>query len=122
VAADKVDRELTALFKEYDTLRTDLLMRVRNRFELLSLLVAGAAIMLAAGTFWLLLPFCLVLGGLWFYFGTAVIRFADRIVEIEARVNALVRSDDPPSPADPLPMQWETRRQGTWKRKRFPHW
>jgi hypothetical protein len=110
----KLDRELAALYKEYDTLRAEILARVRARFEVLGLLVAGATLILARKTHWLLIP--LVLGGglLWWYLGSAISRCAGRVAEIEARVNTLVRADADPAATDPPPMQWETGLRRSW--------
>lgn len=114
MAQGKLDRELAALFKEYDTLRAEVLARVRARFELLGVLVAGTTIVLSTRSFWLLVPFCFGIGGLWLYLGTAITRCAQRIVELEARINLVVRSDRELPATDPLPMQWETRQSGSW--------
>jgi hypothetical protein len=114
VAGERLDRELTALFKEYDTLRAEILVRVRARFELLGLFLAGAAVILSRKSHWLLWPFGLGIAVLWAYLGTAVSLCARRLVEIEARVNTLVRADADPAAGDPLPLQWETRLRGSW--------
>ena len=114
MAGGKLDRELAALYKEYDTIRSEVLVRVRARFELLGLLVAGITIVLSTRNLWLLVPFVVGLGGLWVYLGSAVSRCSRRLAEIEGRINTLVRADDDPVAADPLPMQWETRLQTSW--------
>lgn len=107
------DLELGALYKEYDTLRAEVLVRIRARFEILGLFVAGAAVLASLGEAWLLLPFGVGLIGLWLYLGFAVSRCSVRLAEIEGRVNSLVTGGSEPSTVPP-PMQWETRLRDSW--------
>ena len=82
------------LLREYDTLRTEILQRVRTRFELLAFLGVVAGLVAegdsTARLSWLA-PIALSLAaGVWLWLRQGILRCAGRIAAIETEVNERV--------------------------------
>lgn len=98
-------KRIDVLLKGYDTLRAEIIERIRIRFGLLTLTAA----LLAFVGFAPLEPFRLFFGvvgtlallALWLYYGVLLKDAADQVAELEGRVNALAGGE-------PL-LMWETR-------------
>lgn len=105
---DKVEVRL----REYDSLRSELLERIRGRYGLV------AAVLVAAG-FWadglqaqdgadlvslvgLAIISAVVIVGIWFYLGRAIAELSTAIADIEQSINAAIGIDA---------LSWETNRQ-----------
>jgi len=90
-----VGLQIDVLFKEYDTLRAEILSRTNNRFAITAFLGAVAAFfatrteLIAVVSIGGVVISLLVLGGIWFYLGELINKCAQRVKEIEARVNEL---------------------------------
>lgn len=104
--SDKV--KIDILMKEYETLRTELLQRINQRFACIGL--AGAV--LAYGFFkierntiasvLIVIIAISIVGVIWFHFGRRIHEIALRILEIEQRINSFL--------GDEL-LVWEIRRR-----------
>lgn len=102
------------LLREYDTLRTEILARVRTRFELLGFLAviatfAGSSNVSTPARALVVVAAVAVALVVWAWFASGIKRCAGRILEIESRVNALMGSEL---------LAWETRqpRDSWWRR------
>jgi hypothetical protein len=100
---------LNVLLKEYDTLRSEILARIGNRFALLSVVVAAVAFVgsqkvAIGGWRWGLLALAtVVISLIWVQLGRAIGRLSTRIAVIEGKVNEIT--------GDEL-LHWESDRQG----------
>ena len=110
-----MDQRLQILFKEYDALRAEILVRINNMFQILG--VAGTLTVLGLPWLWskgLTTPFWVSLGlmavllfGLWLLIHVEMARAAFRIREIEEAVNAIANAEL---------LRWESRwgRANSW--------
>lgn len=109
-----IDHRLTALFKEYDTLREEILLRVRTRFELLGFLAVAAGFLLSdagGGTRVALAAGAAIVGAaVWLWLRLAIARCAYHLATTERRINEMLGEEV---------LTWE-RAQSTrswWSRK-----
>ena len=108
--ANENDRSLdvNVLLREYDTLRAEILARVKSRFDMLIFTAPAATFIASQGQLSRNWRFAVVVGAaafllsLWFYFGSAINQCSVRIAEVEGMINELVGS--------PL-LQWESRQR-----------
>lgn len=113
---DNDDRRLAVdvLLREYDTLRTEILARVRTRFELLGFLAVITTIVASqevsgSTRAWLALSAGAVTLTVWGWFASGIKRCATRILRIEERVNAIMGE---------VLLAWETSQpRGSWWRR-----
>ena len=102
--------KLTILMKEYDTLRTEILQRSRQRFAFLGLIGAGAGYVLFKATslkeFQILgLTVAVVLMAcIWMQLGNIIVRCSNRLAEIEIQVNQIAGEDL---------LKWEHEKRGS---------
>ena len=83
------DFRVTVLLKEYDTLRAEILARIRSRYELLTVGLAGLGLLLARrhSNAALLIGLGGLVLGLHTYFGQTISKINDRLADLEAEVN-----------------------------------
>ena len=111
---DNEEFRVTVLLKEYDTLRAEILARIRSRFELLTVAVAGLAILLGRKHTPALLMLglcgglCGVVLALHTYFGSSIAKINTRLAAIERDVNR--RLDD-------KLLAWESSMSKNWLNK-----
>jgi len=88
--------------KEYDTLRAEILARIRSRFELLAVSFAALAVLVKvqSASAWLIIGLVGGVAVLHTYFGWSIARISDRVAAIEDEVNGRL--------ADEL-LRWESR-------------
>ncbi|HZQ28048.1 MAG TPA: hypothetical protein VFA94_10160 [Acidimicrobiales bacterium] len=93
---------VTVLMKEYDTLRAEILARIRSRFELLAVSFAALAVLVKvqSASAWLIIGLVGGVAVLHTYFGWSIARISDRVAAIEDEVNGRL--------ADEL-LRWESR-------------
>lgn len=86
---------VTALLKEYDTLRAEILARVRSRFELLTVALVGIgiAIELEPINWQLVIGLLVAVAGLHTYFGLTLSKINRRLAAVEQDVNARLGAD-----------------------------
>lgn len=112
---DSVDRlKVEVLLREYDTLRTEILARVRTRFELLGFLAiitafAGSRDSSTTVAVTVAAVALLIAIVVWIWFARGIKRCAVRILEIETKVNELLDDDL---------LRWESSlpRDSWWRR------
>ena len=103
--------KINILIKEYETLRTEILQRINQRFAFIGLsgAAAGYAFLKAGGQTYVIILILVmsisILAGLWFYYGRVIHRCSSRLSEIEQQINSLV--------GDKL-LVWETRRRSSF--------
>lgn len=103
------------LLREYDTLRTEILARVRNRFELLGFLAVVATVVASSdidsnARVWVAGLAAATALTVWAWFAGGIKRCAKRILVIEERVNSLMEDDSL--------LAWETMQpRGSWWRR-----
>ncbi|MGB6947255.1 MAG: hypothetical protein WBE37_32950 [Bryobacteraceae bacterium] len=110
-----MEQRLEILFKEYDTLRAEIISRINNIFQIVGFAVSVSAVgmpLLWSRTttyvFWIsVLALAAVLYGLWLLVHVEIGRAAERLRQIEAQVNGIEGQEL---------LQWETRwgRAGSW--------
>lgn len=85
---------VTVLLKEYDTLRAEILARIRSRFELLAVSFAALAVLVKVqhASAWLIVGLVIGVAVLHSYFGWSIAKISDRLATIEGEVNR--RLDD----------------------------
>lgn len=102
---------VTIAMKEYDTLRTEALARIRSRFELLAVGVAGSGLVFGAKGW---VPGALAataVVSLYVYLGWSIGKISNRVAAIERDVNRRLGEDV---------LQWESRHASRfyiWLRK-----
>jgi len=86
---------VTVLLKEYDTLRTEVLARIRSRFELLTVSVAALGFLLSRKdtAAELLVLSGIVVFTLHTYFGWSIAKINHRLADIESQVNRRVADE-----------------------------
>lgn len=104
-----MEQRLEVLFKEYDTLRTEIISRMGHMFQIIGFGAALVAVFLpwvwSRSTdvhYWVVVPFiAIVCFGLWAMVHIEIANAAARIREIELEVNTIAGHDL---------LRWETRR------------
>jgi len=105
-SSDKL--RIDILMKEYETLRTEILQRINQRFTWIGLIGAVAAYtffkveVCTISSVLILTVAIFILGAIWFYPGLLIHQCSSRISEIENQINSLI--------GDQL-LVWETRRK-----------
>ena len=103
--------KIDILMKEYETLRSEILHRINQRFAFLSLTGAVSAFGFfkvdkhTVASMSILFAAIFILGAIWFHFGRRIQECSSRISEIEQQVNSFV--------GDEL-LVWETKRQSKY--------
>jgi hypothetical protein len=111
--------KIDILMKEYETLRTDMLQRVNQRFVCIGLIGAVATYAFfkvekyTVSRVLIIAVAISILGAVWFHFGRLMHQLSLRIAGIEQRINCLV--------GDEL-LLWETRGQNKFFYHRLHRW